>query len=155
MLIQRLNKTDPETVLICCKNTWASAALTVGMPVMWDYVTDADGIGVTQQVAAAAGQGGNAFAGIITTASIAADAYGLLQCYGHCAAILVHPTTGATTSTGNISKGQSLRPAIVAEFAMEPVAVSGTQANLFGFVIAGEAALLWTGTAIKGFVKAM
>lgn len=155
MLIQRLNRSDPETILCVCKNSYSTAAITIGMPVMWDYVTDADGIAVTQQTAAAAGLGGRSFAGIVTTASIAIGDYGLIQTYGHCAAILVHASTSATTSTGNISKGQTLRPAVVAEFAMEPVLVTGTQANCFGNVIAGAAALTWTAASIIGFVKAM
>jgi len=94
MLLQRINRTDPEQVFIIVKNTYGTATLTNGQPVSWDYTTDADGIGVTLPVAA---ESGFQTAGIIAE-SIAAAAYGLCQVYGYHSAAIVR----TMTATGSI-----------------------------------------------------
>ena len=90
MLFQRLNRSDPEKVFIVVKNSWSSAAITVGQVVVWDYTTDADGVGVTKPTTALRKMP----AGVVEYASIAAGDYGLIQVYGHNANCLVDGTTG-------------------------------------------------------------
>ena len=48
MLFQRINRSDPEKVFIVVKNSYSTAAITVGQAVVFDYTTDQDGVGVTQ-----------------------------------------------------------------------------------------------------------
>lgn len=90
MLFQRLNRSDPEKVFIVVKNTYSTAAITVGQIVAWDYTTDADGVGVTRPTTALL----KLVAGVVEYASIAAGEYGLIQIYGHNANALVDGTTG-------------------------------------------------------------
>jgi len=90
MLIQRVNRTDPEKVFVVAKNSYSTAAITVGQAVVWDYTTDADGVGVTQPTTALM----KLPAGIVETASIAAGDYGLVQVYGHNANALVSGSSG-------------------------------------------------------------
>ena len=65
------------------------------MPVIWDYATDADGVGVTLPTA----QCGIAAAGI-TVGTIAAGAYGLFQCYGYNSDAIVDGGTDVTAGNG-------------------------------------------------------
>ncbi len=90
MLIQRVNRTDPEKVFVVVKNSYSTAAITVGQAVVWDYTTDADGVGVTRPTTALM----KLPAGIVETASIAAGDYGLVQVYGHNANALVSGSSG-------------------------------------------------------------
>lgn len=95
MLFQRLNRSDPEKVFIVVKNSYSTAAITVGQAVAWDYTTDADGVGVTQPTTALITMP----CGIVEYASIAAGDYGLVQVYGHNANALVDGTTGVGVGT--------------------------------------------------------
>jgi hypothetical protein len=79
MIIQRINRTNPEKVFIVCRND-TSAAIPKGFPC--DFVVDGtrDGIDVTDT------NTGNAalstlLAGLCDSA-LAASQYGLVQCYG-------------------------------------------------------------------------
>ena len=77
MIFQRLNRTDPEKVFIVVKNSYGTAAITVG-------------VGVTRPTTALR----SVCAGVVADASIAAGEYGLIQIYGHNADALVDGTTG-------------------------------------------------------------
>jgi hypothetical protein len=90
MFFQRILRDDPEKVFITVKNSYSTAAITVGQAVAWDYTTDADGVGVTQPTTALFKMP----AGIVESASIAAGDYGLVQVYGHNANALVNGSSG-------------------------------------------------------------
>ncbi len=89
MLIQRLNRTDPEKIFIVIKNSYDSATLTVGQVVAFDYTDEANGVAVTRPTTVLL----TAVAGIVADATIAPGAYGLVQTYGHHASALVDGTT--------------------------------------------------------------
>jgi len=82
--------TAPEKIFIVVKNTYSTAAITVGQVVCFDYTTDVDGVGVTQPTTALL----KLFAGVVATPSIAINGVGLVQVYGHNADALVDGTTG-------------------------------------------------------------
>ena len=44
VLFQRINRTDPEKIFIIAYNSYATAAITNGQAVAWDYAADADGV---------------------------------------------------------------------------------------------------------------
>jgi len=91
MLFQRINRTDPEKIFIVAKNSYSTASLTAGMPAMWDYASEANGVAVTLPSA----ECGIAFAGI-TVGTIAHGAYGLFQVYGYNADAIVDGGTDVT-----------------------------------------------------------
>lgn len=150
MLFARIKRTDPEKVYVVVKNSYATASLTNGQAVMWDYETDADGVGVTKPSASVVGKS-NHIAGIVAE-TIAAGAYGLVQVYGHHTAILVRTTTAAGCK---IAVGTGLRAPLAAAFCLESPPISGTQASVGYCGIAGAAQSLWTSSAIAGFVKSL
>ncbi|KKL53768.1 hypothetical protein LCGC14_2272120 [marine sediment metagenome] len=77
MLYLRVNRSLPEKVFIVVLNSWSTASLTNGQPVMWDYPTDADGVGVTRPTARAT-SGGAAIAGVAAETIVSGD-FGLIQ----------------------------------------------------------------------------
>jgi len=104
MLFQRINRSDPEKVFIVAKNSYATASLTNGQAVMWDYITDYDGVGVTLAVAGRAKHAGFPAAGIAAE-TIAAGAYGLIQVWGYHSAVRVRSITAGSPA---IATGVSL-----------------------------------------------
>ena len=95
MEFQRINRTDPEKVFVVAKNTYSTASLSNGQAVMWDYVTDKDGVGVTLSTAGDAKTAGFVGAGIAAQ-TIASGAYGLLQVYGYHSAVRARSITGGS-----------------------------------------------------------
>jgi len=95
MLFQRINRSDAEKVFIVVKNSWSTAAITVGQVVAFDYVTDQDGVSVTRPATSLLAMP----AGIVETASIAIGDYGFVQVYGHNANALVSGSSGTTFGT--------------------------------------------------------
>jgi hypothetical protein len=93
-LVQRVNRTDPEKVFIVVYNSYSTASLTNGQAVIWDFATDADGLGVTRPTARAT-NAGMAGAGIIAE-TITAGNYGLMQVYGAHTAVRMRTVTGGT-----------------------------------------------------------
>lgn len=89
MLFQRINRSNPEKVFMTVYNDYSTAAITVGQPVIWDYASSANGVGVTKPTATH----GGAFAGIVADTSIAAGAYGLIQVWGYNADAIVDGAT--------------------------------------------------------------
>ena len=118
MLLQRINRSDPEKIFIVVKNTYSTAALANGQAVMLDYVTDQDGVGVTLSTVATK-HGGMAGAGVVAQA-IAVGSYGLVQVYGYHSAARVRALTGGSPA---VATGTCLG-AVAAAFCMDSIAVS-------------------------------
>jgi len=158
MLFQRISRSDPEKIFIVAKNSYSTASLTNGQPAMWDYATDADGVGVTKPAAGTgrAGHYGTAFAGIAAE-TIAHGSYGLLQVYGYHSAVRIRSWTGGNPA---IAAGTGLT-CVSAVFALEsyPAAAAATStltlhnAQWVGFALAAQAS--WTTKAIAAFIKGL
>jgi hypothetical protein len=145
MLFQRLNRSDPEKVFIVVKNSYSTAAITVGQVVVFDYTTDQDGVGVTQPSAALLDMP----AGIVETASIAAGEYGLIQVYGHNANALVDGTTGLVA-------GDSLKISDASfNLTKEATPVASAVGALFPGFVAGELYSTGAAAAKKVFIRLM
>ncbi len=144
MLFQRISRTNPEKIFIVVKNSYATASLTNGQPVIWDWTTDIDGVGVTLATATENVSAGQDVAGVAAE-TIAAGDYGLLQVYGYHSAVLCR----TMTSTGHvyhesraaIAKGTPLVGGITAAFTLEGITPAVTAQNLkpCGFAFAAQA----------------
>jgi hypothetical protein len=77
MLLQQLNRSDAEKVFIICRNT-SGATIAANIPVYFETDAVTDGNAVSEMVTL-----GNFLLAGINDASIADDAYGLVQCYGY------------------------------------------------------------------------
>ena len=155
MLLQRINRSDPEKVFVVAKNTYSTAALSNGQAVMWDYVTDGDGVGVTKAVAGTAKHGGFVGAGIASE-TIAAGSYGLIQVYGYHSAVRVRVQTGGAVA---VATGVPLG-LVSAVFALEPLDVSqaSTAVIRVQYPIAfslGAATTAFTTTTGACFIRAL
>lgn len=93
MYFQRANRTDPERVFLCVKNTYSTAALAANQWVAWDAVTDKDGVGVTKPLL----YNRTAIAGVAVEA-IATDDYGLIQVFGYRSGARCSGGSGLATS---------------------------------------------------------
>ena len=143
MLFQRLNRSDPEKVFIVVKNSYSTAAITVGQAVVFDYTTDADGVGVTQPSTVLL----DIPAGIVEAASIAAGDYGLIQVYGHNANALVDGTSGLVVGdTLQIANGSF---ALVKDASK----VTGAAGTVFPGFCAGELYSTGAAAAKKVFLR--
>ncbi len=158
MLFQRVNRTNPEKIFLVAKNSWSTASLTNGQAVIWDYATDADGVGVTKGVEgdARAGHYGVAFAGIAAE-TIASGDYGLLQVYGYHSAVRVRTQTGTNPAIA-AGTGLSFHKAV---FCLESAPASGIATSSVtvvnfqwcGFALAAQ--VQFTTAAIAVFIKAL
>ncbi len=79
MIIQRINRTNPEKVFIVGRNDTATA-FTQGAPVTFTFDATRDGLDLVAAKAGAAAKA-HLVAGLADTA-IGVSAYGLVQCYG-------------------------------------------------------------------------
>ncbi len=123
MLFQRVNRSSPEKVFIVCKNSYSTAAITVGQGVNFDFVTDADGVSVTLPLARAT-NAGFAAAGVVADASIAIDDYGLIQVYGYHSSARVRTVTGGSPA---ITPGRPLAMNVAGSvFCLESIATGST-----------------------------
>lgn len=95
MTFQRINRSNPEKILMVVGNGYTTASLTNGQPVMWD-MGDANGVNVTMPSGA---RRAHAFAGIVAE-TIASGNYGLIQVYGYHPAVIVDSNTSADIFTG-------------------------------------------------------
>ena len=153
MLFKRISRSDPEQIFIVVRNSYASASLTNGQAVQWDFGTDVDGVGVTRPTARATNRG-LATAGIVAE-TITAGEYGLIQVYGYHSAVRVRACT-----TGNaIAAGSPLVVNLAgSKFCLESVTTHTGSASLtqcWPCAFAFEAYTSWTTTTIKAFVKAL
>jgi len=150
-MAQRINRTDPERWFITVYNTYATAALSNGQAVMWDYPTDADGIGVTRPTARAT-SGGSAGAGIVAEA-IASGGYGLMQVYGYHSAVRMRTVTGGSPA---IVAGRPLvMPVAGSVFCLESVSTASNTilTQWLGFSLGATAG--FTTSAKAAFIKAL
>ncbi|MFQ5472243.1 MAG: hypothetical protein ACE5FA_05080 [Dehalococcoidia bacterium] len=143
MLIQRVNRSDAERVFIAVKNSYSTAAITVGQAVCFDYTTDADGVGVTQPTTALLTMP----AGIVEDASIAAGEYGLVQIYGHNANALVNGSSGTDVGDPLIMQNGAFDIILATE-------VTNGDAVSY-FFVAGEAYSTGAAAAKKVFIRCM
>ncbi len=151
MLFQRINRTDPEKVFVIVYNSYSTAALTNGQAVIWDFATDADGLGVTRPTARAT-NAGMAAAGIVAE-TIASGDYGLLQVYGHHATVRMRSVTGGTPA---IVAGRPLVINVAGSvFCLESVATASISVLTFpvGFSLGATAG--FTTAARAAFIRAM
>ena len=151
MLFQRINRSDPERVFVSVYNSYSTAALSNGQGVIWDFATDADGVGVTRPTARAT-NAGVAAAGVVAEA-IAAGAYGLMQVYGY------HSATRVRTVTGGSPAIVPGRPLVInvagSVFCLESVSTASTTILTYpmGFAMGSTAG--FTTIAKVVFVKAL
>jgi len=117
MLFKQINRTDAEKVFIICRNT-SGATLAANLPVYFETDAVSDGNAVSQMIATA--HGTNLFAGI-NDASLADDAYGMVQVYGYRASVV----TLAVSSTFSVTPGNRL------------VGVAGAAYLAYGTVLSG------------------
>ncbi len=158
MLFQRINRSDPEKIFIVAKNSYSTASLTNGMPVIWDWTTDIDGVGVTLATATENVSCGQDVAGVAAE-TIAAGSYGLLQVYGYHSAVRVRSLTATGhvyhESRGAVAKGTPLVGGITAAFCLEGITPAETAQVLHpcGFALAAQAS--FTTKAIAVFLKCL
>jgi len=151
MLFKRINRSDPEKIFIVAKNSYSTASLTNGQAVIWDFATDADGVGVTRPSARAT-NGGIAVAGVAAE-TIAAGDYGLLQVYGYHSAVRVRSATGGTPA---IAAGRPLAlNAAGSVFCLESASTASTTIliNQCGFAMGAQAS--WTTKTVVAFLKCL
>lgn len=151
MQMQRIKRSDPEKWFIVVYNSWSSASLTNGQAVQWDFLNDANGVGVSRPTARAT-NAGTAVAGIAAE-TIAAGDYGLLQIYGYHSAVRVRTMTGGAPA---IEAGSPLcLNSAGSLFCLENFDTGSTNIQVApcGFALAAQA--LWTTTAIAAFIKAL
>lgn len=162
MIFQRINRTNPEKVFLVAYNSYATASITNGQAVSWDYATDADGVGVTMPPPTAV-NGGFSFAGIVAE-TIASGSYGLIQVYGYHSAIRARASsTSGSGATKAIAKGSPLRMSqaittaslAATSFCLEARNTASTTIQIQPAGLAFAANALWTTAAIAGFVKAL
>lgn len=159
MLFKRINRADPEKIFIVAKQSYSTASATNGQAYMWDYATDADGVGVTLPASGTgrAGHYGTAFAGIAAE-TIAAGDYGLFQVYGYHSAVRVRSHTGGNPAIA-AGTGLTCKSAIFALESAPPNDAGATSTvtvsnyHWVGFALAAQAS--FTTKAIACFIKAL
>ena len=152
MLFKRISRSDPEKIFVVVMNSYATASLTNGQAVIWDFATDANGVSVTMPSAIATNLG-LAAAGIVAE-TIAHEEYGLVQVYGYHSAVRAR----VYTSGGNIAAGTPLAlNAAGSVFCLENFATATTSATPMRFpcAFALAAQTKWTTAAIAAFIKAL
>lgn len=158
MLFQRISRTNPEKIFVVVKNSYSTAALKNGQPVIWDWTTDCDGVGVTLATATENVSAGQDVAGVAVEA-IAAGDYGLVQVYGYHSATICRSMTATGhvyhESRGAIAKGTPLVGGITAAFALEGITPATTAQVLHpcGFALAAQAS--YTTKSIAVFLKCL
>ena len=155
MLMQRINRSNPEKIFVIAYNSYATAALTNGQAVEWDWGTDADGVSVTKPAANTTSHGA-AMAGVAAQ-TIAIAGYGLVQVYGYHSAVRCR--TISTTGNGDngyaaIAAGTPLVQGVTAGFMFEGKDISATNnLHVCGFALAANAS--YTTKAIAAFIKCL
>ena len=150
MIFERINRSDPEKIFIAVFNSY-SVALSNGQAVIWDFPTDADGVGVTRPTARAT-NAGVAIAGVAIE-TIGISEYGLIQVYGYHAAVRMRTMTSNTVL---IVAGTPLAlNAAGSVFCLESWDTGSTniQVHSCGFALAANS--LFTTSAIAAFLKCL
>lgn len=149
MLFQRINRSSPEKIFVVAYQSYSTAAAAAGQAYMWDYPTDADGVGVTRPTARAT-SAGFAGAGVCAETALNAGAYGLFQVYGYNSGVRMRTVTGGSPA---IVAGRPLvMPVAGGVFCLESVSTASTTILTFpigfslgataGFTTASKAAFL-------------
>ncbi len=150
-LFQRINRSDPEKIFVTVYNSYSTAALSNGQAVIWDFATDADGLGVTRPTARAT-NAGLAAAGIVAEA-IAAGSYGLIQVYGYHSAARMRTVTGGSPA---IVAGRPLTINVAGSvFCVESISTASKQVVSFPMGFSLGATSGFTTAARAMFVKAL
>lgn len=151
MLFKRINRADPEKIFVVAFQSYSTAALSNGQAVIWDFATDANGVGVTRPSARAT-NGGIAVAGVAAE-TIAAGDYGLIQVYGYHSAVRVR---SATSGSPAIAAGRPLAlNAAGSVFCLESISTASNVALVHqcGFALGAQAS--WTTKTVAAFLKAL
>lgn len=151
-LFQRINRSSPEKIFVVVYNSFATAAITVGQGVIWDFAGDADGVGVTRPTARAT-NAGFAAAGVVAETSIAPGGYGLIQVYGYHSAVRVRAMTAGTVA---VAPGRPLvLNAAGSLFCLESVSTASKQIVSYPMGFALGSTTGWTTIAKAAFIKAL
>lgn len=152
LLFQRINRSSPEKVFVAVKNNYATAAITVGQAVQWDFTGGADGVSVTRPTARAT-NAGMATCGAVAEASIASAGYGLVQVYGYNSALRVR---NVTTGSPVMAPGSPLVINVAGSvFCFENMSTASTTVLKFPCGFAITASTGFTTAARAGFLKCM
>lgn len=152
MLFQRINRASPEKAFVVVYNSYSTAAITVGQAVIWDFATDADGVGVTRPTARAT-NAGMACTGVVASTSIAAGDYGLVQVYGYHASVRMRTVTGGTPA---IVAGRPLVVNVAGSvFCLESVSTASTVILTFPIGFSLGATSGFTTAAKAAFIRAL
>jgi hypothetical protein len=150
MLFQRINRSNPEKIFIVAKNSYSTASLTNGQAVIWDFATDADGVGVTRPSARAT-NAGIAVAGVASE-TIAAGDYGLLQVYGYHSAVRQRIATAADALAPGAPIGLNAAGSV---FCLEALSTASTVILTYPCGFSLTSSTLWTTTAAAAFLKCL
>jgi hypothetical protein len=154
MLFQRINRSDPEKIFIVAKNSYSTASLSNGQAVMWDYVTDKDGVGVTLATAGDAKHVGLVAAGIAAE-TIAAGSYGLIQVWGYHSAVRARTLTAGAPAVATGVPLALLNAVFCVEGIPSSYASSATSRARQPIAFALAACATFTSAAIACFIKAL
>lgn len=150
MLIQQLNRTDPERIQINVKNVDGGGSITTGMGIaMVGTAASGDGINAVRSTVALA----NAFAGVAAQ-DIAINAYGLVTAWGFAASVAISQSVGSYT----ITSGDTLRLAGAAGHFTSVITAQAVSTQMYRYVIAlGAVADTISNprTYMSGFVRAI
>jgi hypothetical protein len=151
MLFQRINRSNPEKIFLSVYNSYSTASLSNGQGVIWDFATDADGVGVTRPTARAT-NAGFAAAGVVAE-TIAAGDYGLLQVYGYHSAVRMRTVTGGSPA---IVAGRPLAINVAGSvFCLESVSTASKQIVSYPMAFALGATSGFTTAARAAFIKSL
>jgi hypothetical protein len=129
MIIQRINRTNPEKIFVVVRND-TSSAFTKGAPITFKFDGTRNGLDVEDCKTGDAAKN-HLVAGLADTA-IAAAEYGLCQCYGVRTDAVILKCGTATNANAAIGDALVLH---TAQNALSGVAAGGISAYLPGFVM--------------------
>lgn len=129
MIIQRINRSNPEKVFVVVRND-TSSAFTKGSPITYKMDGTRDGIDVEDCKSGAAAK--NHLVAGLADSAIAAAEYGLCQCYGVRTDAVILKCGTATNKNAAIGDALVLHTAISA---LSGVAAGAVTAYLAGFVM--------------------
>lgn len=122
MIIQRINRTNPEKVFVVVRNDH-TATLTKGRPVVYKFDGTRDGLDVEDTVTGTAAK--NHLVAGLADKDIAAGDYGLAQCYGVRTDAVILKCGIASSDNGILGDAMVLATAISALSGVATGAISG------------------------------
>ncbi len=128
MLIQTLNRTDPEVILFNIKNVDGGGSITTGLGVaLVATAASGDGINAVKSTVALCAQ----FSGV-AKGDIAINSYGLVTLWGYAASIAISQSVGSYT----ITAGDTLRLAGAAGHFTSVITPQALSTLMYKYVIA-------------------